>query len=378
MKLAFGPAFKAIEQRLFKRPEFIKYIPVRDRPSYIMDLCFAEGGSYVATDYTAFESLFTADIMNAVEFQLYRHMLQGHPSGASTLRLMEKVLMGRNHCCFKNFRVDVDATRMSGEMCTSLGNGFSNLMFMLFACHKFNSRCVGVVEGDDGLFRVDGPLPTTEFFSELGLKIKLEVHSSLSEASFCGIIFDEEERINVTDPVSELVNFGWSNAKYAGASPNKLLQLLRCKSISLAYQYPGCPVLWKLADVGMFLTRSQDIRSLVESRLFDSWNRNTLREAMGTHSVMPPGPRTRELVARLYGLSVERQLMIEAELETLKRTGVRPLSPHYLEDLVDQSNREYAERYVVTLLPKDRLHQPGLVWPRGYLDHINWAYVNVS
>jgi hypothetical protein len=183
---------------VYEHPAFIKHVPVSDRPDYVRNMVYAVGRRYIATDYSAFESLFTKCIMEACEFELYEYMLSRHPEGKRILERMIRVLGGSNKLRYKYFTVMLEATRMSGEMCTSLGNGFSNLMFMEFVCSKVgSSRIEGVVEGDDGLFGVEGTLPTAEDFKKLGLAIKLEVHDTLDTAGFCGIIFDTENSINL-------------------------------------------------------------------------------------------------------------------------------------------------------------------------------------
>ncbi len=77
----------------------------------------------MATDYTSFEALFTPELMDAVEMQLYDYMLEHVSGGKDTLRLIRRVQLGRNHIDSKYVSVDISGKRMSGEMCTSLGNG---------------------------------------------------------------------------------------------------------------------------------------------------------------------------------------------------------------------------------------------------------------
>jgi hypothetical protein len=317
-KCKVGPIFRLIEKVVFKHKAFIKRIPVSDRPQYILDMLKRNGAIYMATDYTAFESLFTRDIMEACEFQLYEYMTQYLPDGASFMGLLREVLGGENVCEFKNFTVSLDATRMSGEMCTSLGNGFSNLMFMLFMCQEAGCTNVdGVVEGDDGLFTMIGTPPTTELFARLGLVIKIDIHTNIEEASFCGLIFDVDDRLNVTDPRDVLASIGWSSAKYAKSNTNKRKTLLRCKALSAAYQYPGCPIVGALAKYILRVTRSYDVRHMV-SNWQNTYERTQLIEALDYgYDFKNPPTNTRLLVEKKYGISIEHQLCIEAYLDSL-------------------------------------------------------------
>ena len=318
-KTIVGPIFKLIEKELFKLPWFIKKIPVKDRPKYLFEHLYRDGAKYYATDYTAFEANFRKKVMEKCEMILYRYMTQYLPEGSEWMVHVERGLLGRNHCRFKNFFVDVDATRMSGEMCTSLGNSFSNLMFMLFMCHEKGmdiEKIAGAVEGDDGLFVGEGEFPNEQDFAKLGLMLKMEEHEDLSTASFCGMVFDVEDLVNVTDPYEVLATFGWTSGRYARSKKAKLLTLLRAKSLSLAYQYPGCPILAELARYGMRMTRSYDVRSLLEKdRTMSMWDREQLLEAL-QHPILntPVSMRTRLLVERKYGITVETQLRLEEVL----------------------------------------------------------------
>lgn len=321
MKVVLGPWFKVIEEVLFKMHYFIKKIPVADRPNYIKEKLARNGSIYLASDYTSFEALFTSELMHACEFKLYKYMTQFIPNHDEFWRLLDEVLGGTNLCKYKNFDVEIDATRMSGEMCTSLGNGFSNLMFILFICFELGSEVDGVVEGDDGLFAIKGPVPTESDFESLGLRVKLEVHEELSEASFCGLIFDDNDLINVTDPIAELATFGWGTSRYACAKRTKLLSLLRCKGLSLIHQYPGCPIIQELGLYSLRVTRGIDVRTYIESTHVSLWEKEQLLAALRDErklmdKVRPPPFRTRLLMEKKYGVTVDQQRRIEDMLRS--------------------------------------------------------------
>lgn len=352
-KCAFGPIFHLIEKALFSRPEFIKKIPIAERPRYIRDRLARTGSKYVATDYSSFEALFTKDIMEAVEFELYDYMTQYLPEHEEFMTLVRDVLGGINVCQYKNFIVELAATRMSGEMCTSLGNGFSNLMFMLFMCEHVGCRnIVGVVEGDDGLFSMIGSPPTPEDFKQLGLIIKAEYHDYLSEASFCGLVFDPEDLVNVTDVRKVLAGFGWTCwQSYGGAKQSKLDHLMRVKALSLVHQYPGCPVLQSFGVAVLRNTRRLGRLSTslaIARKNAGWWERERLDQMLANvesweQKVRPPPINTRMLVERLYGIPVETQIVLEREFD-----GWTELQPFDLGGLVDvpASWTEYSQRYV--------------------------------
>lgn len=353
-KCIVGPIFKQIEKVLFdpdRCPWFIKKIPVDERAEYIFDRLFRPGVTYFTSDYTAFESLFTLDIMTACEFQLYDHMLSRTPEHKAFMMRCMDVLGGTNICKFKWFTARCEATRMSGEMNTSLGNGFSNLMFMLFMCEEMGCRdVVGVVEGDDGLFAFTGPAPSKERFAELGLNIKLEIHTELNTASFCGLIFDLEEKMNVTNPIDALLDFGWTTREYAGAGKRMTLELLKAKSLSMAYAYAGCPILSSLAKYGLRVTQGVRVGRILNSRKISQWERDQLLEALTRkHKVLETkvGFRTRVLVEEQFGISVEDQIALEKYLDSLE--VLQPLDVPNVDLFCNVNCVDFFEKYGVNV-----------------------------
>jgi len=316
-KVRVGPIFKLIEKEVFKSHWFIKYVPMKDRMRVIMEELHQEAATIAETDHSSFEAHFTPELMECCEFVMYDYMTQNLPD-REWINLVREALGGINYCHFKWFIVEVLATRMSGEMCTSLGNGFTNLMVALFMFDYKKCRSVkGKIEGDDGLFTFYGNGPTKSDFAKMGFTIKLEEHTNLTEASFCGILADSVDMNVVTDPLVELVDFGWTKSQYAMASDKKLMALLRAKSMSMAYQYPGCPVIKSLARYGLRVTEGYQCYV----RGFDNmWVRDQYSEASAyiRKFGVPDekiGINTRLLVERKFGLSVEDQFRIERYLD---------------------------------------------------------------
>ncbi len=344
-KCAVGPIFKLIEKEVFSLPYFIKKIPMRDRPSYIRQRLYRDGKIYYATDYTAYESHFTKEMMETIEFELYDYMTQYLPDHDKFMGLMKNVLAGWNMCHFRDFTVKVRAKRMSGEMCTSLGNGFSNLMCLLFLCEENGCTDIAcVIEGDDGLYTGEGNLPTEQDFLEIGFTIKMERHENLNTASFCGLIFDEQDELNITDPIAEIISFGWTKSEYVRSKDIKLKQLLRSKALSLAYQYPGCPIVQNLAFYGLRVTTGIKINKNMETNM---WHYDQLTEAMEYYKIHGIAPvqipmRTRLLMQSVYGISLYVQREIEKYFDSLTEIQVLRHS------LIDMFTSRYAKDYFYT------------------------------
>jgi hypothetical protein len=314
-KLEVGPIFKLMEEEVYKLPWFIKHVPVALRPAHIRDRLYALGRKYFATDYTAFEALFTKELMEACEFVLYEYMSRNLPGGARFMEIIREVLLGVNRISNKYFSMKLPATRMSGEMCTSLGNGFSNLMFMLFVAQESGIEVDGFVEGDDGIFAKlgEGEL-RVDLFPQLGLNIKLEEHTDLCAASFCGIVFDPEDCINLTDPRKVLLNIGWTSNRYLRSNLKTKQKLLRVKALSLHHQYPGCPVISSIAQYILRLTRGTDVRHFVRQQMhLNEYQREIMIKCLDTdvHDVKKPTVVSRLLMEKKFGMSVELQLSIE-------------------------------------------------------------------
>lgn len=345
-KCFMGPITKLIENVIYSHPSFIKHVPVDKRPEYITQMLYVVGAVYIATDYTAFESSFAREVMNSCEMVLYQYMTSQLPEGRDWFTEVRRVLTGRNKCKFKRFNLEVDATRMSGEMSTSLGNGFTNLMVMSFLLKKLGGKGVGVVEGDDGLFRILGKIPSSEDFASLGFNIKLDVHYDLNTASFCGIIFDPMDKVNVTDPTEVLVNFGWSKTHYVRAKSTRKLELLKSKSLSYFHQYPGCPIIQELALYGLRMTKHIDIRRFIEKdRSMSMWEREQLLKALEKPLEKKDVPyNTRLLMDKVYGISPHEQIEIENYLSSL--VELQPLNTVSIIGIMKTPWMDYFSTYV--------------------------------
>lgn len=323
-KCAVGPIFKLIEEEVFKHKSFIKKIPIAERPKYIANMLSRVGARFGTADFTAFESHFTRLIMKAIEIPMYSYMTQFLPDAKEFMGLVNNVIAGKNVCQYKFFDVIVEAKRMSGEMNTSLGNGFTNLMLILFTYSEVGENVECVVEGDDSLVSFMNAHPSIDDFRRLGFTIKMEISDAFEDASFCGLIFDPVDLINITDPMDALSSFGWASKFYVGAKSSRILTLLRCKALSYAHQYPGCPIIQSLSHYALRCTRSYDVRKFIDNdRGINNWERDNLRMLIGPDGKILKVPykqvplNTRHLMERKFGIDVPTQLKIERYLDTL-------------------------------------------------------------
>lgn len=299
-KVFSGPLFKAIEEVVYGMPEFIKHVPVVDRPRMVRSLRRA-GRHYYQTDFTAYESHFTSQFMDSCECLLYRHCL----SWSRDVDFLCTSLTGANRMRTRTgVFATVNGRRMSGDMCTSLGNGFTNLMLAKFLAREQGHELYGFVEGDDGLFATEANLLATDY-ARLGFTIKIDEVVDPCAASFCGMVFAESGEI-VRNPVDFLAAFGWTSSFISGGE-KLMLELLRAKALSAVYETPQCPIVGAIARRALFITRHVDPRFVD-----DGYHRPPPSEFHLPE--FQPSDDTRELVHQLYGISPSLQRDIESRL----------------------------------------------------------------
>lgn len=341
MKALFGPYFQEISDRVKKWPYFVKSIPDLNRPGAMKSTLYKEGATYAITDYTSFESQFIREAMEMIEFEFYKYMLSQLPEGKQIMKVISVVLGGSNRLIFGLFDIVLEATRMSGEMNTSLGNSFANLMLFLFAVYEKDPRAVavGFVEGDDGIFRVEPPeaIPDEAHMTSLGFNLKIEITKSFETASFCGKIFDFKDEIIVTDPVKAILKFGWTGRYSIDSSSKYRVQLLRAKALSMLSLYNGCPLLSSFAARILELTNHVNISAKVKRNLtrdyYDGLRYGTILNADTAgkkYEVKEPPLNTRLLVEKLFGISISEQMIIEEKMASMQLGPVNVIPEHLI------------------------------------------------
>lgn len=346
-----GPSYADISEIIFALPEFIKYVPIKDRPKYIMDRLENAGARCVSTDYKSFENSFVMRIQEAVEMKLYKHMLKLYPDLYNLCHL--QCIHNEVEC--SSMSISMDAARMSGEMCTSLGNGFTNLMLMKFFCAEHGIQdAKGVIEGDDGLFTYHGPSLDNTFFNKLGFQIEI-VERDLNESSFCGNIFTENSLKTLVDPLEAIATASFS-MQGVGARDTELNKLTYLMGYSLLCQYGNCPIVGAFARMQIRTTilrdphvRSKALRYLATSRKLDWWSREvlskTIYEKVTDNYV---SLEDRMLIERLYDIPVSAQLLIEQQMDRSKgwiKSDVLDLlySLHHPDWVVNFTKIEYSK-----------------------------------
>jgi hypothetical protein len=376
VKILIGPIIKQIENIQYQNKNFIKHIPVSDRPRHIFEH-LDKNGEVGESDYTAFESHFDKELMNVLDFKFYNYMTQ-------YLVDQNKHIVNQfddiNALYFRDLFVELPASRLSGEMTTSSFNGFANFAMLQFVgCYAqkyfittgkqltsfddinfeltsdeiFDYRINCVIEGDDGLARYWFGLPCENLYTEAGLKMKLTKHESINTASFCGIVFGEDTLEALTDVTKHLIKTGWLASRYVGASKSKRMMLVRAKAFSLAHQFPNCPVLRHYADYILRHTSKYH-------KGMDDYIKNKIgflnrfeKEMYMTYANknLPPAPKisdeSRHIIETQFNLPVETQLELERYFETTNVLQEIPLN--IVIDIIPKDCLEYTENYVVSV-----------------------------
>lgn len=295
-----GPWFKKMEEQVFSLPWFIKHTPVPERAAKIAELIKA-GARYFATDHTSFEAHMSDKFMKRCELYVYSYLLKNFPEVS---KIITETIGGVNHGSTRlGVSYRVKGRRMSGDMCTSLGNGLTNILLWAFLCEEKNVDWEGYVEGDDGIFAVVGPtVPTAEDYLELGFALKIEEGSDPRTMSFCGIIAADGQ--NIRDPGHFLSSFGWTSSCIYGGERVRA-ELLRAKALSAAYETPHCPILRAISDRALVLTRG-----VVPRFVADGYHKLPEHDA----PVYQPTDATRQMFSDLYGIPPALQCELEERI----------------------------------------------------------------
>jgi len=305
-----GPWFHAIEEELYQQPEFVKHMTPAQRLKAVEDMDLP-GRNYYSTDFTAFESHFVPEVMNACELVLYKHCLQDFPQVSEVIC---RTISGTNKMRTRSgVRAKCQARRMSGDMCTSLGNGFTNLMLFKFLCHEHHQRGGGLVEGDDGLFWTSGELKQ-EWYESLGFTIKIVPVSDPRVASFCGVVYGDNA---LRDPRKVFQTFGWTHSCIS-AGPKIMRELQKAKALSMRYECPHCPIIGELARV--VLNNTPGGFRFVE----DGYHRAPDGQVTNDFN---PTAKDRDTFARLFGITSEVQMIAEQAIRDLNFAMLAKLIP---------------------------------------------------
>jgi hypothetical protein len=359
-KVRIGPYISAIEHHVFLSERFIKLIPGPLRTAHLWRRLVSVMKHYIERDVTSAESHHRIEYVT-IMLEIYRFFLRDCQSFETeeVIEMIEKTMTNPGQPTLQTpyFIILLLVILKSGRMDTSFVNVMLfMLIYDMLNLFRFNldfshgryrsyeilqevmdeitrlprrpvnsdfgmSDLDGIFEGDDSLTTaLPGQMLTDRMYLDIGVKLEGRFSHELSGTDFCGMIFDEEERIMITDILSTYIGFGWAMDAYLGVKPVRKLELLRARAFSLLYQYNSCPVLHELALYALRITQHIDLeRFFRKNRSVSQYERKQMYEAYMAlrHErvfVNRCGPRTRALVERLFNITVDMQLRAEHKL----------------------------------------------------------------
>lgn len=283
------------------------------------------------------------------------------------MTVLRKIKTEDNVLVFKTFICKLLAKRYSGEMDTSLCNSVANLIIMCFllnmAGHEpvfYEEQFPPKVEGDDSIGAYIYELDPN-ILKNIGANAKLETFETYSEASFCGVCFGSSDGSIVKDPIKVLLDFGYTNYVYLGCSSLTRSKLIRAKSLSLLYSYPGCPILKSLANFGLRITSHVDNRHALYKRLktatdsYDVLHWTTLLNVDFKALLnVPIQLDSRILVETKFKVLIEHQVAIELHLDSKK--DLTPIDLPLICSLAGPGRSQHYDKYVRQLDLKSVKH----------------------
>lgn len=159
------------------------------------------------TDFTSMESNIQRPQIE-YEFDCYRKYTPF--SLQDSLLLIRNKMLKDTHISTKHYKLILEPMRLSGTEQTSIGNFLANFAWV----NTMLRRCTGeqkpwhafpmLFEGDDGLFHCPALPDSDQALKDLGVRMKLEEHSSVAEAHFCGATLAHvESKAEVEKPVPD-------------------------------------------------------------------------------------------------------------------------------------------------------------------------------
>lgn len=217
------------------------------------------------------------------------------------------------------YRARVVGARMSGEMWTSLANGFSNLMNFFFLCSEkgldYLNDVDGIVEGDDGLFGLPREAFTVDDYARLGFKIKMEYRYDIGDTSFCSNVFSPHNLKQMISP-EQIVRVNWTCLPcYQHAGYTTQLRLLRSKALSLYCTGKNTPIAQALALKLIELTSGVEAQAEVQHDWWEEW---LLRDMPKDFVEVEIDLQSRCHWGKAFGVSVEMQYHLEAKIRSAR------------------------------------------------------------
>lgn len=340
-KALCGAHIKLIENAITHNEHFVKTTTLATRAKRMKEII--DKYQYVVeTDYSSFEGTQSCEFHQACEAVLFKHMLANNIEVWSIIRpifrrdhLEKCISMPSQRREFMTF----EGSRMSGDLWTSLGNGFSNMMVFLFTLHRMSrlgmlnvtqDRPIDadwLCEGDDGYFaaNVDFSAMFEQTATDLGLKMKMDHGQDINDVSFCSTCVGPGG-LPVPNFWRLLEKFGWVFedeiiTHYTDKPTKAEMNLLWSKTLSLNASSQGIPILQPLSVRLAKIIKNHRVCK----KWFSYWEIEQFGVLEWTIQEIPITMEMRHFFAQRFGVSVEKQFEVEKLIS--KMTNVRTVLP---------------------------------------------------
>lgn len=316
-KTLVGPYIHQVEKLVMSNGHFIKHMHPEEVAMKMNEIAQSHYCVY-ETDYSSFEGSFDLDFMQHIEWLMFQHVLVNYPQ---ILDIIRPCYFGKNVCTYKKkWKCSFEGSRMSGDMWTSLCNGFSNYVMVSYYIYcarqehgYFNADFI--VEGDDGFIGTDYPLPF-EKAKLLGFDLKCEQKFDKNDVSFCGIC---EYHGKLIPDIPRILNkYGYSFDRDViqsyihptKSNMKKRKDLIHSKALSLLAQSQGIPILQAVAQQQLRLG------GRFNPKYVDWWELNFYDFShLDQMKAVPIRPDIRRFVAKRFNIPISVQLEIEEQLK---------------------------------------------------------------
>lgn len=308
-KARVGPFIHAAEQYVYD-DHFIKHCT----PAQVVERMKTKSKGFEVfyeTDYSSFEGSFSSTLLYRIELYFLTRLFYNYPEIVS---LIATALTSKNKLTFKKiYTAEFYGSRMSGEMWTSMCNGFMNKLLVEYVAKRSEANVDYLVEGDDGFICSNKEL-NWDLTRLCGFKLKCDVVFDPMKIQFCSLRVCGDKL--VPDIKRTLKHYGFiidsqlSRALSTGSkrSQTKLKEIQLAKAQSLLATASGIPILQSIAQ--------QQIRVLngthLNPRYYDWWESEFYDLTNARAS--PITQEMREYVASEFNIPVQLQIDIENDI----------------------------------------------------------------
>lgn len=318
-KSVIGPYTHLTESCVFDS-HFIKH-KTPDEIAQIMQNMSTSYSNFYGTDYSSFEGSFRRDLMLSVEFKMFERVLHNYPH---IVKLIEQTYRYDNVIKYqihgkRKATARFEGSRMSGDMWTSLSNGFTNYCLVKYVMHKNATngefRYDFLVEGDDGFICCDREIDFS-IVRDLGFQLKCDHFKSINDMSFCGICV--HDGLLVPDFWRIMNKYGYSHdrtsIRYLQTKTNRqkrnFKNMVHSRALSLLAQSRGIPILQAIAQQQLTFGGHYDPRYVDwwENEVYDFSNVTSM-------TALPITQSMRQFFADRYDIPIDIQYRIEDQIK---------------------------------------------------------------